>query len=351
MRKKVVEFFTPIKSMIFIIIAIVLWMVSGMFFKFDDKDNNVTNIININYKTILPQMEVKRKLIKVNGTTEAKDKIEIASEASGHVIKLTAHNGQFLEKGDEILQLTNKGVKALFKSAEENLKKAEIAYEAAINLQKKGLGSELEMNNAKSDLHKAEAALDEAKNNIENIIITAPFKGFIDKINVQKGDYVGPGKNLGIFLLSEQLNIILHVPEKYIDEAKLARKAFVKVGDNNNHEASIAFISKVANSDTRTFRVEAILPNNELKLQSGISVEAYLDIGEKRTHKVPQSALSLNEEGDIGVKAINKRGIVEFYRIIKIAEDSSGIWVEGLPHKPEVITLGHAYVEAGEKLR
>lgn len=138
MNNKFAEFFTPMKAVIIILIVIILWMISGLFLNPDDhKKSNIT-IVNVNYKTIIPKLEIRKKYIKLTGTTEAQKQINLTTEASGHILSLNVKDGDFLNQGDIILHLSPKGIDELFKAAEADLKKAEIAYETTINLQKKG---------------------------------------------------------------------------------------------------------------------------------------------------------------------------------------------------------------------
>lgn len=143
----------------------------------------------------------------------------------------------------------------------------------------------------------------------------------------------------------------MQVPEREINEARTAKKAIIKINDEIKKEGVVNFVSKVADPYTRTFRAEAIIPNEDLGLLSGMVIETMLDVGDREVYKIPQSALSLDVGGDIGVKVIDPLGIVQFCKTKQIDEDPSGIWVEGLPKDAEVITLGHAYIEPGQKLR
>jgi multidrug efflux system membrane fusion protein len=66
---------------------------------------------------------------------------------------------------------------------------------------------------------------------------------------------------------------------------------------------------------------------------------------------LPQSVLVLNEEGKVGVKALDEQNKVRFYPIKIVDEEADKIWLTGLPTELRVITLGHVYINVGDELK
>ena len=70
----------------------------------------------------------------------------------------------------------------------------------------------------------------------------------------------------------------------------------------------------------------------------------------KRQHKIPPSILTLQDDGTVGVKAVNEDNIVIFYPTTSVKDTIDGIWVSGLPDKVNLIVTGQEYVAIGESV-
>ena len=65
-------------------------------------------------------------------------------------------------------------------------------------------------------------------------------------------------------------------------------------------------------------------------------------------HLLPQSVLTLDDEGVLGVRAVEDGSKVAFHPVTIIKDTREGIWVSGLPLKIDVITVGQEYVQPGQ---
>ena len=64
-------------------------------------------------------------------------------------------------------------------------------------------------------------------------------------------------------------------------------------------------------------------------------------------HLIPSYLISLNDEGELGVKVLIDTKVK--FSNIQIVEDTvDGLWVTGLPEKATVITVGQEYVINGQ---
>ena len=81
----------------------------------------------------------------------------------------------------------------------------------------------------------------------------------------------------------------------------------------------VSFISRSADPNTRTFRVEIQVPNPDLRLRDGQTAEILISTDGAKAHLVPQSALTLNDEGQLGVRLVDDNSQAQF-RIVKYCE-------------------------------
>ena len=112
-------------------------------------------------------------------------------------------------------------------------------------------------------------------------------------------------------------------------------------------DGTVTFISSVADTSTRTFRVEAEIPNPGNKLRDGLTASATVNLGTVPAHILPQSVLTLDNNGTLGIRAVEDDMVV-FHPVTILKDTREGVWITGLPPSVDVITLGQEYVEAGQ---
>ena len=70
-----------------------------------------------------------------------------------------------------------------------------------------------------------------------------------------------------------------------------------------------------------------------------------------QAHLLPQSALTLNDDGALGVRTVNDKSKVVFYETDIIRDTMNGVWLKGLPENANVIIVGQEYVTDGVKVQ
>jgi len=132
--------------------------------------------------------------------------------------------------------------------------------------------------------------------------------------------------------------------------AKMQNHSIVKVvlAGGKTVEGKIRFIERNADEITRTFRLEALVENNDLTLRSGLTAQMVIPVGATKAHLVSASLLALDDQGQVGVKVLDGNNVVSFHLVQIIGDESDGVWVQGLPEHTTLITVGQQYVTAGE---
>ena len=59
----------------------------------------------------------------------------------------------------------------------------------------------------------------------------------------------------------------------------------------------------------------------------------------------------MQDDGSVGVKAINEKNTVVFYPIKKEIDTLDGMWVSGLPSELQIIITGQEYVTVGQVIQ
>jgi multidrug efflux system membrane fusion protein len=104
----------------------------------------------------------------------------------------------------------------------------------------------------------------------------------------------------------------------------------------------------VANQQTRTFTVELEIENADGSLPAGVTAEMNLPGSQALAQKISPALLTLDLDGNLGVKIVNDDRLVEFHPVVIAQSDTDGVWVAGLPESATIIVVGQGYVVPGQ---
>jgi len=306
--------------------------------------------------------------VDVHGQTKAKATVTASAETSGTVASVDVTKGQSVKVGDllctlspETRQAAVAQAQAALAQAEAGVAQAQADYDTNAQLRSKGLATpnserplSVALVAAKAGVSAAQAGLDNANAELGRTKIYAKAAGVVDDPIANVGTILSPALPGGATCATiVQMNPIIFtgsVPEAKIGYAKLGLEASVKTVTGETLKGKVTFISPVADNATRTFPVEIELPNPGNAVQSGLSATATVNVGTAPALLVPQSSLTLDDNGTMGIRAVVDSKVV-FYPVTIIKDAREGMYVIGLPAKLAVITVGQEFVKAGETVK
>lgn len=109
----------------------------------------------------------------------------------------------------------------------------------------------------------------------------------------------------------------------------LDARAGARLASGQELVGQVTFISRSADDTTRTFRVEVEVPNADLAIRDGQTAEIIIAAEGTPAHLLPGSALTLNDAGDIGIRAVGEDNRAQFLPVGVLRDTVDGIWVTG----------------------
>jgi multidrug efflux system membrane fusion protein len=161
------------------------------------------------------------------------------------------------------------------------------------------------------------------------------------------GSMLGAGAPCATIVQLDPMLFVGNVPEVRIGLAKLGLPASIKTVTGDTVDGKVSYIASTADPATRSFVIEIEIPNADGKVRDGVTAEATVNVGTAPAHLLPQSVLTLDDEGIVGVRAVEDSKVA-FYPITILQDTREGVWVTGLPPKVDVITVGQESVQAGQ---
>jgi multidrug efflux system membrane fusion protein len=299
---------------------------------------------------------------------EAPDTVEIRARVAGTLDKVHFREGQLVRKGDALFTIDPRPFAAEVARAEAQLvavrTQAELARSELARAQKlvaiQGV-SQQEIDqlragaqNAEASIKAAEAALTQAKLNLEFTRISAPISGRSSRANVTPGNLVGVGDTvLTTLVSSDKVYAYFDASEAtYLRYAGAARKAGPNSGGNKvllglaneegfPHEGRLDFVDNRLNPATASVRARAVFDNKDglftpglfarLKLVGSASREATL-VAERAiaTDQTRKIVLVVGANNIVQPREVRPGALLDGMRVVEGVKPGELVIVDGL---------------------
>ncbi len=288
--------------------------------------------------------------VSLSGKAEAAKKLSITAEVSGRVISQPLASGTSVVAGDVLCSI-DPG------SSGANLEQAKAAYNTAATqvnvdrrLQEKGLTSESSVLRSRATLEQAQAALEQAELMVSKLQIKAPFSGVLESQTAERGTLMQPGSPCATIIGLDRVNLVAYAAESQIADIRLGAQALAYINRSTTPIAgTVTFVGSAADPVTRAYRVEVNVGNEGENILDGSSARLNIALAGTKGHLVPENAITLNDEGVIGVMTY-KDGAAEFVEISVVQDTTEGTWITGLADEAEIIIAGQEYAADGRKI-
>lgn len=293
---------------------------------------------------------IKRQL-ELLGKTEVSRRTIVRAETGGTVAVLGADKGDKLSGGQLLVRMNEDDRPDQLAQAEALVRQRQLEYDVAKTLNKEAIGSRTKLAEAESLLAAAKAQRQRVKLDLERLEVVAPFDSVMEIRHVEIGDFIDRGDPLAVIVDLDPITVVVDVPERELSALQLGVKNPIEFVDETRSTGEVSYIASSANDTTRTFRVEMKVANADLRLREGMTAKVWLQTAQARAHLVTPAALTLDEEGGIGIKTVDDQDKVQFHKVTLVADRPEGMWLGGLPEQARIIVVGQEYVRVGQTVR
>lgn len=299
--------------------------------------------------------------VPLRGRTQAKATVTAVAETAGAVDAVHVSKGDRVEIGDKLCTL-DQGTRAAAVSqaeaalaqAEAGLAQAQLNFDTNADLRSRGLAAantaqavDVALAQAKAGVSQAQAGLDNAKAELDRTEIVAKVAGLVQDPITSVGAMLNQGSPCATIVQLNPMVFTGMVPEANIGLARIGLEAQIKTVTGQTVAGKVTYIASVADNATRAFPAEIEIANDDYAIRDGVTAEAIVNIGTAPGHLLPQSVLTLDDDGVLGVRTVED-GLVAFHAITIVSDTRNGVWVTGLPISADVITIGQENVTAGQ---
>ena len=286
--------------------------------------------------------------VPLRGRTQAKSSVPVLAQTTGTVQSVSVTKGQTVKSGDLLCTLDQGARKLAVDQAQAAVQQAQTAYDANQALVTKGLAATNTSLAASSALASAKTALENAQLELSRTEIKASVDGVVEAPLANVGVMLAAGQPCATVVQLDPMLFIAAVPEAKISYAKLGLPATITTVTGQKADGKVTYIAPTADDATRSFPVEISIPNADGKFLDGITADATVNVGTAPVMVLPQSALTLDDNGVLGIRTVEDGSKVAFHEVTIVKDTRDGVWVVGLAPKLNLITVGQEFVQPGQ---
>ncbi len=223
--------------------------------------------------------------IRVQGNVETDQDITLSAEMGGLITKVNVKEGQTVRQGSIVATVDASVLSSNVQELKTQLEYAEYMLEKQKELQKRGVGSEFDLETAKNQVNSLKASMQSLNTQRGKAVIRAPFTGVIDQVFAKEGQMAGPGAPIVRLVNNKNVDIVSTISEKHLSKVKVGtpiRVSFPNYSDTTL-ELKVSNVGNYIEPTNRTFRIMANIPNNSLLLPNMLAevsiTDMYVDSG------------------------------------------------------------------------
>lgn len=287
------------------------------------------------------------------GTAEANEAVTITSQVSERVAEVLFTEGQQVKKGDLLVQLEDREMKAGLEEMEVELAREQLEYERQKTLRDKKIISQKEMDEQNFALSVAKARVLIYKSKVRDRKIIVPFDGIVGIRLVSPGALVTPGEKITTLDDLATIKLKFSIPEIFLSSLKVGQgvRATASAYPDREFTGKISVIDTRVDAATRAVAVQAAFDNKDRMLKPGMLMTVDLISKPRESLALPERCLlSFAKRHYVFVVGADKKAE---RREIKIGQRDYGFIevLSGLKEGEKVVVDGIALVKAGDLVR
>ncbi len=312
--------------------------------------------------------------IRAIGNAEAYATVAVKARVDGQIVRVNFREGQDVAPGEVLFQLDPRPFEAALAQARANLARdaAQLANAQAQErryrdlLQKNFVSREMyaqirtNLDTARATVQADQAAVENARLQLEFGTIRSPISGRTGKILSQRGNLVKANDTNALVVINRirPIYVDLSVPEQDLERIRRfmrggARPVGVTLpgADAKTASGKLVFVDNAVDATTGTVRLKALFPNEDEALWPGLFVNATLTLRQQKDAVVvPSQAIQTGPRGQY-VFVVKPDDSVEMRDIaVDRSVGAETVVAKGLAPGERVVTVGQLRLVPGAKV-
>ena len=231
------------------------------------------------------------------GTSKAVKSVSVYPEAAGEVVAVRFKPGEYVERGQILLELESRNEKLSLELTSLQLEEARRLFDRYDRAT--STVPETTLDSARTALEIARVERDLALDALERRFIKAPFSGHVGITDVEVGDRIDSSVEITTLDDRSTLQVTFDAPESFVGQLAVNDPVSVTTWrqDVEAVEGEVSELDSRINPVSRAFRVRALVPNENDLLRPGMSFRVTLALDQGRFPAVSEVAVQWGAEG------------------------------------------------------
>jgi RND family efflux transporter MFP subunit len=293
-----------------------------------------------------------RDRLDLPAQVEAWVELKVLAEVPGKVVKVSAGEGDHVNKGDPVALLDARDYENELTSVRAEYELARINFMRAKDLFEEKLITKARLDSDTAKVETLGAALRNAELRLERCSIKAPISGIINRLDAKEGLYLNVQDPVAVILDISRVKVSVGIPESDVDEVRRLEyfDVIIDALGGRTVKGRKYFLSKSPETFAHLYKLEIEVRNPGGVILPGMFARANIVKREVRDSlSVPlysvitrgnEQFVFIEKDGSAGVRMV-ETGILEGWRI-QITR--------GLTGGDRVIVVGHRSVDEGQKV-
>jgi membrane fusion protein (multidrug efflux system) len=290
--------------------------------------------------------------VEALGTAQANESVTLSAKVTDTVRSVNFEDGDFVEAGHVLIELTNQEESALLAEARANLDDAQKQLRRVVDLSARGLASMSELDAAESRAAATEARLNTVVARLRDRLIQAPFSGLLGFRQVSPGTLITPNTTITSIDDISVIKLDFTVPESFLGTMSEGAKVIAQSASyaDRQFEGIVRTVGSRVDPVTRAITVRAHIPNEDRALRPGMLLTVEVVMKERVALVVPENAV-FQVQNRAYVYRLD--GLVTRQQQIEIGDRRFGIVevVSGLEEGDLIVTEGIVKLRDGITVR
>jgi len=314
----------------------------------ESKDKKGVDVISEKPRVKLATVTARQvdQILEYTATVEAEVKNNIAPASPVRIDHIYVEVGDKVSKGQKLVQMDAASLKQL----KLQLDNQEIEFRRLDELYKVGGVSKSEWDASKMSLDVKKTSY---RNLLENTSLLSPISGIITARNYDNGDMYNGNTPVLVVEQIVPVKLLINISENYFSKIKKGSPVKVKfdVFEGEVFNGKISLIYPTINAATRTFPVELVLDNEEMKVRPGMFARVEVNFGSENHVVVPDLAIVKQAGSGDRYVFVYEKGKVRYQKVeLGSRMGSEYELISGVDNNSQVVVAGHARLVNGTEV-
>lgn len=314
----------------------------------ESKDKKGVDVISEKPRVKLAAVTARQvdQILEYTATVEAEVKNNIAPASPVRIDHIYVEVGDKVSKGQKLVQMDAASLKQL----KLQLDNQEIEFRRLDELYKVGGVSKSEWDASKMSLDVKKTSY---RNLLENTSLLSPISGIITARNYDNGDMYNGNTPVLVVEQIVPVKLLINISENYFSKIKKGSPVKVKfdVFEGEVFNGKISLIYPTINAATRTFPVELVLDNKDMKVRPGMFARVEVNFGSENHVVVPDLAVVKQAGSGDRYVFVYEKGKVRYQKVeLGSRMGSEYELISGVDNNSQVVVAGHARLVNGTEV-